>query len=143
MKTLSEAGVVVGGALGNAWLSGAVGSFLPGMLQSGIGSYATGLATAGILGAGVSMIAPRQAGKVFFGGVLEVVTRAVKEYVVPMIPGMSGMGDYLTRGNAAEARNLHGIGDYLTRGNAAEARNLHGLGDYYGDYHVREELAGY
>jgi hypothetical protein len=151
VKTLGEAGVVVGGALGNAWLSGMVGSFLPGMLQSGIGNYAVGLGTAGVLGAGVGMVAPKQAGKVFFGGVLEVVTRAVKEYVVPMIPGMSGcsgygcmngMGDYLTRSNAAEARNLHGLGDYLTRTNAAEARNLHGLGDYYGDYHVREELAG-
>jgi hypothetical protein len=149
VKTLSNAGVIVGGALGNAWLTGAVSNFLPGMLQSGPGSYVTGLASAGVLGAGVGMVAPRQAGKVFFGAVLEVVTRAVKDYIVPLIPGMSGcsgvgcygaLGDYLTRGNAADARPLGYLGDYLTRQNAADARNL---GDYYGERHIQEELAGY
>lgn len=127
---------MVGGALGNAWLSGAVSGFLPSMLQSGIGGYAVGLASAGVLGGIVSMAAPRYSGDVFLGGVLEVMTRMVKEYVVPMLP-LKGMGDYLTVANAQEARPL---GDYLTVANAREARPL---GDYYGDEYISEELAAY
>jgi len=134
-QVLKKALVITGGALGNAWFSGVVSGFLPGMLQTGPGSYVTGLASAGVLGAGVGMVSPRMAGDVFFGGVLEVVTRGVKEYVLPILPGMSGLGDYLTRTNAMEARPL---GDYLTRQNAAEARPL---GDYYGDEYVADELA--
>lgn len=49
-----------------------------------------------------------------------VLAHVGKTLVYPMI-GMSGLGDYLTRANAAEARSL---GDYLTRTNAAEARSL-------------------
>jgi len=136
VKLLSRAGVMVGGALGNAALSGTASGYMPGVLQSGPGSYVVGLGTAGLLGAGVGMVMPRLAGDVFLGAVLEVVTRAVKDYVVPLIPGMSGMGDYLTRTDAATARPL---GDYLTRTDAATARPL---GDYYGgDQYISEELA--
>jgi hypothetical protein len=158
VRTLGDAGVIVGGALGNAWLSGMVSGFLPGVMSSRPLNYVTGLATAGVLGAGVGMVSSRYAGKVFFGGVLEVVMRAVKDYIVPMLPiGMSGLGDYLTRSNAAEARDLgdyltrsnaaeaRDLGDYLTRSNAAEARDLGGMGytyDYYGEGTIGEELAG-
>jgi len=134
-QVLKKAAVITGGALGNAWFSGVISGVLPGVLQTGPGSYVTGLASAGVLGAGVGMVSPRLAADVFFGGILEVVTRAVKQYVVPMLPGMSGMGDYLTTSNAASARPL---GDYLTTGNAASARPL---GDYYGDEYVADELA--
>lgn len=137
INTLGRAGVMVGGALGNAWLTGAVSGFLPSMLQSGVGGYVVGLASAGVLGAGVGMVAPRYASDVFLGGVLEVMTRVVKQYVVPMLPGMSGLGDYLTVANAQEARPL---GDYLTVANAQQARPL---GDYYGDEYISEELAAY
>jgi hypothetical protein len=136
LETLSKAAVVTSGALGNAWLSGMIGGFMPGFLATGIGSYATGLASAGLLGAGVGMVAPRFAAPIFFGGVLEVMMRAFKQYVTPLIPGMSGLGDYLTREDAATARPL---GDYLTRQDAATARPL---GNYYGEEYIAEELAG-
>lgn len=139
VKTLSRAAVITGGALGNAWLTGAVGSFLPDMLTAGPGSYVTGLASAGVLGAGAGMISPKMAGDVFFGGVIEVMTRAVREYIVPMLPGLSGMGDYLTVANAREAQPLGYMGDYLTVNNAREAQPLGG----YGEGTVAEELAAY
>jgi hypothetical protein len=136
VNTLGRAGVMVGGALGNAFISGKVSSFLPGMLAKGPGNYAVGLATAGLLGAGVGMVSKNMAGDAFLGAVLEVVTRAAKEYIVPMIPGMSGMGDYLSRENAASARSL---GDYLSTVDAAQARGLGDMGEAY----IGEELAGY
>lgn len=136
-KVLTKAAVITGGALGNAWLSGTLSGFLPSMLQTGPGSYVVGLASAGLMGAGVGMVSPKMAGDVFFGGVLEVVTRAVKEYVLPALPGMSGMGEFLTREDAATARPL---GDYLTPQNAQTAQSLGYVGDYYGDETVADEL---
>jgi hypothetical protein len=137
--TLSKAAVVVSGALGNAWLSGFVGGYMPGMLRSEPGNFITGLATAGLLSAGVGMVSPKFAGPIFFGGVLEVVTRAFKKYVGPMI-GLKGLGDYLSRSDAAGARPLgQYMGDYLSRSDAAGARPL---GDYGGDDYISEELAG-
>ena len=143
VKTLTEAGVIVGGALGNAAATGAISNFLPSMFQEGPLNYGVGLVSAGLLGGAAKRVLPRQANNIFFGAVLEVVTRAVKDYVVPLIPGLSGMGDYLTRRNAAEARPLGGLNDYLTRQNAAQARPLGNMGDYYGERHIQEELAGY
>ena len=135
LPTLATASWMVGGALGNAWLSGAVSRFLPGVLQTGPGSHITGLATAGLLGAGAGMVIPRRSSEVFLGGVLEVVTRAAKEYIIPLIPGMGSMGDYFTRANGME---LQPLGDYFNRTNLQEAQPL---GDYYGDSWVGEELA--
>jgi len=180
---------VVGGALGNAMLSGVVSGYLPDMLSSGPGNLVVGLGTAGVLGAGVGMLAPKMAAPVFLGGVIEVVTRGVKQYLMPAVGmsgcmggccglagcgdygidmmtggrygegpvpdfaqasglnrtgvlsyaqasginpyhvGMQGVGDYLTRQNAAQARPL---GDYFTRQNAVQARplNAYALNDY-------------
>jgi len=140
-NTLMKAGVVVGGAIGNAWLASMVSGFLPEVLKTGPGNYLVGLGTAGLLGAGVGMLAPRFAAPVFFGGVLEVVTRAVKQYIVPLIPGIpkSGMEDYLTVADAAAARPLGYFGDYLTPADAAAARPLGYMGQ--GDEYISEELA--
>lgn len=138
VNALSRAAVITAGVLGNAALSGAVSNLLPvDFLKRGPGSYATGLATAGLLGAGVGMIAPKYAGDVFFGGVLSEVTRAIKEYILPMLP-MRGLDDYLTPQNAASATPLGYLNDYLTPANAAAAIPLHGLS---GDDTVSEELA--
>lgn len=161
MRTLTPALVIATGAIGNSWVSNQVSAFLPGMFQTRPLNYVVGLGTAGVLGAGVGMVNKKWAGPVFFGGVLEVVMRGVKDYVLPMLPfGMAGLGrfgdyltradaadsralgDYLTRANAAESRAL---GDYLTRANAAESRALGGLGatyDYYGESSIADELSG-
>jgi hypothetical protein len=107
MKTVP----VVGGALGNAVLSGMVGNFMPAMLQTGPGNLVLGLGTAGLLGAASGLVlSPRQAGSVFLGGVIEVVTRGVRQYLLPTLSGISGLGDYLTRQNAADARALGCVG---------------------------------
>jgi hypothetical protein len=143
-----KAAPVVGGALGNAWLSGFLSSRLPlpGMLRSGPGSYVLSLGSAGLLGAGVGLVAPRFAAPVFFGGVLETVIRATQQYLVgPLLSRMSGLGDYLTVGDAAAARPLGNFGDYLTVGDAARARPLNGMSDFSGmsdtDSAISEELA--
>jgi hypothetical protein len=110
---------VIGGALGNKMLSGFLSGFMPSMLQSGIGNYALGIASAGLLGAGVGMVSPRYASSVFFGGIVEVMMRMFKSY----IPGLSGM-----LGSLTGIRGLGYIGDYLTRQDAATARPLGYLG---------------
>jgi len=98
---------VVGGAIGNAMLASYVTRFLPGMLQTGFPNLLVGLATAGLLGAGIGMLAPRMGGPIFFGGVIEVVTRGVRSYILPTIEKVkSGISDYLTVGDAAAARPL-------------------------------------
>jgi hypothetical protein len=99
-----------GGALGNALLSRWISGFMPGMLQSGAPNLLVGLASAGLLGAGVGMVAPRYAAPVFFGGVIEIVTRAARAYVMPAIGQVSGLFDYLTVGDAANARPLGDFG---------------------------------
>jgi hypothetical protein len=98
---------------------------------------------------------------IFFGGLFITSLMVAKDYVLPMlpfkVPGLSGFGDYLTRADAASARDLHGLGDYLTRSDAATARPLgdyltrsdaataRPLGayyDYYGEESIADELAG-
>jgi hypothetical protein len=136
---LINSGVAVAGAVGNAWLSGAIAARLPSalsILKSGPGSYVTGLVTAGLLGGAAATVAPKQAGSLFLGSVIGVVMRAFDEYVKPMLPAISGLGDYLTRTDAMSAQAL---GDYLTRTDAMSAQ---ALGSYYGgDQYISEELA--
>jgi hypothetical protein len=70
-----------------------------------------GLGTAGLLGAASGLLlSPKQAGGVFLGGVIDGVTRGVREYLMPTLAGISGLGDYLTPQNAADARNLGCVG---------------------------------
>lgn len=142
--TWMKAVPLVGGALGNAWLSGIVSGmpFVPGMLRSGIGGYALSLGTAGLLGAGVGMLNRGWAAPVFFGGVLETLIRATRQYIMPLLPlrGLgSFFGDYLTPMDAAMARPLGEFGDYLTRADAASARPLYGLDEQ--EQTASEELA--
>jgi hypothetical protein len=107
-RVIKKALPVVGGALGNAVVAGFVSDYLPGMFQDGIGNLAVGLGTAGLLGAASGYVLSREKAQgVFLGGVIEVVGRGVREYILPAV-GLAGMGDFLTRANAADARNLHG-----------------------------------
>lgn len=147
-KMLTTSALAVSGAVGNAWLSGAVSAYLPSMLKTGPGSYVVGLVTSGLLGGAVSTVAPKYAPSVFLGSLMGVAMRAYDQYVSPMF---HGMGDYLTRGDAASAQSL---GDYLSRGDAMSAQSLgdylsrgdamsaQALGGYYGgDQYISEELA--
>lgn len=143
LGTLKKAGVFGVGMLGNAWLSGFVGGFMPSMLRAGPGSYLVGLASAGLLGAATAMVSRTYAPGVFFGGVGKVVIDILNKYVVPMIPsipGLHGLGDYLTPMAAAAARPLGYFGDYLTPQAAAAARPLGDFGNM-NDSYVSEELA--
>lgn len=156
---LKSSAVIVGGSLLNNFLTAQLSNLIPiSFFKSGIGSYVTGLISAGLLYKGAKMVLPGYAGDLFKGGVLDVVSRVANRYVVPMLPGpklvsgyISGMGDYLTVGDARRARPLMGLGDYLTVGDAARARPLSGLGyddeldgmhDYDGNVAIAEELEG-
>ncbi|NDQ57328.1 MAG: hypothetical protein GZ088_09685 [Acidipila sp.] len=145
LPTAKKALMVGAGMIGNAWLSGFVGGFLPSVVSSTPFNYVLGLGTAGLLGLGTAMISRSAAIPVAFGGVVQVVVDAMRQYVLPLvapyIPGMHGMmglDDYLTPMNAANARPLGYMGDYLTPMNAAQARPLGDMNDAY----FTEELAG-
>jgi hypothetical protein len=155
--TLAKGGTVVGGVIANEYASDYLGMGLEKLAPSinfghGIPSYLTGLVSAGLLGYGTKLVAPKYAGLVFLGGVIQVVKKVADDYLTPHLPalpavgpvaapvmvhpaaaapaaaapaaGVSGMGDWLTPQNAATARALHGFGDYLTPGNARTARPL-------------------
>lgn len=105
-----------GGAIGNAFVSAWLSRFMPAMLQSGAPNLLVGLASAGLLGAGVGMVSPRFGRPVFFGGLIEVATRGLRTYALPAVQrakaglmGMLGLDDYLTVGDAAAARPLYGL----------------------------------
>lgn len=124
---------VVGGVVGNVYitrlLTGLIASRIS-FFAGNIGSLVLGLASAGILGAGVGMIAPKHSKQVLFGGLVEVMARAVNAYILPRITGMlrgyDGM-DYLTVNEAASAVPLNGM-EYLTVNEAAGAIPLNGMG---------------
>jgi hypothetical protein len=137
--TLTKGAVVLGGFVGNSLIVKQLNglSFVPAFLKDGVGSYAVGLATAGLAGALAGLAAPGYGGTVAFGGVMQQIVRAYNQYLAPMssfLPKLGAFGDYLTRENAANARPL---GDYLTRENAQNARPLGSLSDNY----IGEELA--
>lgn len=153
---LSKAGVVVGGSLANNLLTGALTKVMPiSALKSGIGNYAVGLLSAGLIGIGARKVLPSQAGGLFFGAILDVVTRIASRFIVPMLPSpkLSGyaLADYLTMTNVQDSRlygmegdddGMDGFGDYATVSAVAAARPLNGLG-YTGEMAESEELSGY
>lgn len=114
---ITEAGLVIGGAVLNGLVSGFAGRFLPPMLTTGPGAYVTGLVSAGILGAGARMVAPRWAGPIFLGGMVEVVARLVKN----LQPSIRILGDYLTQGQYNSARPM---GDFLVANQVNDARSM-------------------
>jgi hypothetical protein len=104
-------------------------SFVPSFLSSGVGNLVLGLVTAGLLGGAASFVGFGT--PVFLGSVLGIGVRALDTYVWPklagVIPGLSGLADYLTVGDAAAARPLgcYGCGSGLGLINAnAEAASL-------------------
>jgi hypothetical protein len=122
--TLKTAGVLVGGGLANAMLSKQIISLVPvDFLKTGMGSYATRLASAGLLSGLVRMVAPQYSGPVLTGAVMQVALKAISEYF-PSMSFLSGMGDYLTLSQVQQARPLSGLGDYLTSQQVAQARPL-------------------
>ena len=108
---LAKGAVTLAGWVGNAWatkqLSGL--SFMPSMLKSGVGSYAVGLASAGLTGALTSIVMPGYGMSVAFGGVLQQFAKAYNQYVAPMstaLPTLGSMEDYATQADVAAARPL-------------------------------------
>lgn len=104
-------------------------SFVPGFLASGIGNIGLGIVTASLLGVAGSFVGM---GTPFFvGAMLGMGVRALDTYFWPkvagIIPGLSGLADYLTVSDAANARPLgcYGCGGGLGVINAsAEAASL-------------------
>jgi hypothetical protein len=90
-KVLMSTLPVVSGVVGNAVLSKFIGQYMPAVMQGGLGKIAVGLGSAGLLGAGAGLIKPKMAAPVFIGGVVETVTKAFRQYLLPMA-GLSGLG---------------------------------------------------
>jgi hypothetical protein len=136
--------VGVGGGIANAYATGIVTGYLPSMVSSGPLQYLWGIGTAAALGSLTAMVSKSYAPWVFFGGLFQVATDVVRQYVVPLlskfIPGLHGLGDYLTVADAQNARPLGYFGDYLTPQAAAAARPLGYMGNM-NDSFVSEELA--
>lgn len=142
--TLAKAAPMAVGVVGNVALGRFVSDKLPAMFQSGGLNVVVNLATAGLLGAAAGMVKPSYAGPVFLGGIVEAITRAANEFILPAL-GLGGcmgcgLGDYaenmrtqayLPSYEAATGLNTTGaeglLGDYLTRTDAATARPLGGV----------------
>lgn len=158
VPSLTRYALVAGGMMGNAILTNIAAGYVPiDALKTRPGNYVTGLGVGALTAFGGSMFLPSSiVGPYYFGSVLEVVSRVLKDYVLPMLPikGLLGLGDYLTRGDAMTARPLgdyltrgdamtaRPLGDYLTRGDASMARPLGAYYDYYGEDTIADELAG-
>jgi hypothetical protein len=136
--------VGVGGGIANAYATGLVTGWLPSMITAGPLQYLWGIGTAAALGSLTAIASRSYAPWVFFGGLFQVATDVVRQYVVPVlsrfIPGLHGLGDYLTVQDAQNARPLGYFGDYLTPQAAAAARPLGYMGNM-NDTFVSEELA--
>jgi len=124
LPTLKSAAVIASGALANNAVYRLAANnvpMFPEFLKDGPGEIAGKLAMAGITGAGVGMINAGLASEVFFGGVLQCVMDAFNEYVIPNVPGLSGLGDYLTR---ADFAGRQALGDYASVRDLSAAQNL-------------------
>jgi hypothetical protein len=108
---LVKGAVTLVGFIGNAFVTKQVNGvgMVPSFLKSGVGSYAVGLATAGITGALVGLAAPKYAVPAAFGGLLQQVVRAYNEYVAPkasFLPKLGSFDDYATVEDVRNARPL-------------------------------------
>ena len=154
LPTLKSAAVIASGALANNAVYRLAANnvpMFPEFLKDGPGEIAGKLAMAGITGAGVGMINAGLASEVFFGGVLQCVMDAFNQYVIPNVPGLSGLGDFLTRadfagrqalGDYASVRDLsaaQNLGDYASVQALSQAQNLGSDGQ--GESYIAEELA--
>lgn len=123
---LMKAGAVAGGMVLTNYVTAKVVNLVPvSFLQTKPGNFLSELVMAGVLGAGVRYIAPGYGGAIFLGGVLDAIKRAADSYIAPILGGaLSGIGDYLTVGNAMSAKPLAGLADYLTFSDAGKAKSL-------------------
>jgi hypothetical protein len=86
---------IVAGILGEKWVRSKLSSlsFTPDMLKSGLANtVGMGLISTSLLSGVVSMLRPGLGRNVFMGGVVSMMTELANAYVVPMLPGMAGMG---------------------------------------------------
>ena len=120
MGNLKEAGAVVAGSMGAAYLTGKASSALAGtipMIDKGAGRAVLGLASAFLLGK-----LPRFGSGLQVGALAATITGVVGD----LMQGrpMFGIGDYLTERQVADARQLR---DYLTERQVTDARQLRGM----------------
>jgi hypothetical protein len=157
VKLLGVGAAVVAGTfvtnVATQWVASNVfGRFGIGFLSNmaGPGSYITQLLTTGAMTWAASKVAPRYAALVLVSGVIDTVSRIANMYVKPLVARtlpslvqMTGIGDYLTVGDARRARKLRGM-DFLTVENALAARPLEGMDDYLtvGDARRARKLRG-
>ena len=111
---LMDAGLIGAGVLGNAFIMGQVGKFVP-QVRTGIMSHLAGLATSGLM-----LFVPKVGPKLFTGGVVGVIYNAAKQN----IPQLARLGDFLDTSS--------GIGDFLEVGQLSQyEEDDDSLGEYY------------
>ena len=130
VKTLSSTLPVIGGFIGNKYVSNFLSSlsFVPSMLKSGIGRSALDVLSAGILGAGVGMVSKAHGGEFLLGGLIQAMTGVAQAYVMPVL-GVKAMGEYLTVGNTQDLVNL---GSYFTVEASKHLKQLNGADEPFG-----------
>lgn len=107
---LADAGLIVAGGVANAYVSGQLTGLIPiGFLQTKPGYYIPGLVSAGLLGAVTGMVMPRYAPQVFTGGLVQVVLKAVHDY----LPSVQALGDFFTTGT--RLKPFSGMADFYSR----------------------------
>lgn len=123
MGNLKEAGAVVAGSMGAAYLSGKVGGMLAGtvpMIDKGVGRAALGLGSALLLGR-----VPRFGSGLQIGALAATITGLVGDLMAGR--PLFGFSDYLTLRQVQDARQLNGMHDYLTVPQVQAARLLQGM----------------
>jgi hypothetical protein len=119
--TIKETLPVVGGFALTPMLAAMISQKLPAMFQSGVGSYAIGLAAAGLLGA-AGRAANVNGTNVLLGGIAAVLTKAVGEFSKGGLKGLSGVDGM---------DGLDGFGDYFTPSSATNAIPTESGGQFY------------
>jgi hypothetical protein len=106
---LADAGLIVAGGVANAFLSAQIINLAPvDFLKTKPGYYLPGLVSAGLVGALGGMVLPRYAPQLFTGSMVQVVLKAVNDY----LPSVKMLGDFFTAGT--RIRPLGGMGDFMS-----------------------------
>ncbi len=154
-KVLTDVATVAAGALANNVVVRVAEKYIPGypdMLKEGIPGILVRLGFAGVTGAGAArVLGPNVGWKVFYGGALQAMMDVFNTYVVPNVPFLQGLDDFLTVEDARRARPLgtyddyelgmSGMNDFLTVEDARRARPLGQMPDEESELYVAEELA--
>ncbi len=103
-----------GGALSTQILPGLAKRFWPGLPTSGPMGYLVQMAAAVAVGMLVGKISNRHNGSLVTAGGLSVIfVNVIRQYVMPRISFLSGLGNDAATVSAQELRDIYGVGAYV------------------------------